>query len=722
MPATIQKDEESLGLKPSVGGLATGMRTFYQSYDCAWVGWPGLPSEELVGREDEVAALLAQESLIPVHLPGDLLDGFYYGYANRTLWPLFHYFQHLAEFDRDLWRAYRAANERFADALVDLAEPGDTIWVHDYQLLLVPGLLREQLPDCPIGFFLHIPFPSSEVFRILPEREAILDGLLGADLIGFHSYEYARHFLSSVVRLRGREVELNRIRVGNRTARVDVFPMGIDYDKFSTSTLDDAISDSIRQARRDLGDRRMILSVDRLDYTKGILERLEAFELFLSRYPHLADQVLLVLLVVPSRTSVPEYETLKREIDELVGRINGEFGGVGRAPISYLYRSLDFPDLHALYEMADVGLVTPVRDGMNLVAKEYVASKRDGDGVLILGEMAGASMELCEGLIVNPNNSEQVAAALAEALEMPLHDRQERMWTMQERIRRYDVTRWARDFRETLESAWTEQRETPVIRLDPMDPDPLIEAYRSADSRLLFLEYHGTLVEFARRPRRVVPDTELRRVICELNETDGNTVVVISNRRKDQLEQLIGDSAENLIAEDGVWLREADGEWHMLAPLDSGWKDEIRPILEFFADRTPGSVVEERDYSLVFHYRRTEPDLGVIRSREILELLLMSTAQMDLDVREGPKSIEVRNKGVNKGRAALRWLDKDRWDFIMMAGNDTADESIFTSLPERTYSVRVGGGPTAARFRIGSVGDMRKLLWRLAEEDGPSGC
>ncbi|MBD3369987.1 bifunctional alpha,alpha-trehalose-phosphate synthase (UDP-forming)/trehalose-phosphatase [Candidatus Fermentibacteria bacterium] len=716
LPAKIKRSEEDVILEPSVGGLATGLRSFYQSYDCSWIGWPGLPSEELDGLEDKVAGLLEQESCVPVHLPSNLLNGYYYGYANRTIWPLFHYFQHLADFDSRLWESYREANHRFADTVASLAAPGNFIWVHDYHLMLLPRLLKERLPDCPIGYFLHIPFPSFELFRLLPEREEILDGLLGSDLVGFHSYEYARHFLSSALRLKGCDIELNKVLVGNRTVKVDVFPMSIDYDQFSSPPDLDRAGEIIKDARQRLGDRKMILSVDRLDYTKGIIQRLQAFELFLERNPALRDKVLLVLLVVPSRIAVPQYARLKKDIDELVGKINGRYGGVAYAPIAYLYRSLDFPDLHALYGMADVGLVTPVRDGMNLVAKEYVTAKSNGRGMLILSEMAGAVMELGEAIMVNPNNHGQVADAIVQALQMDEEERETRMRAMQDRIRRYDVTRWAEDFTESLDNCWVELRQEQAAELDPEEPGKILEEYLKAENSLILLDYDGTLIDPAEDAESEAIDSRLRDLIISLTNIEGNTVVVLSGRTKEDLEQSVGSEDLNLVAEHGVWLHDVGGKWRMIAPLDNRWKEDIHPILRFYADRTPGAYVQEKDYSLVLHYRKSEPDLATIRSSELLEALLPSASQMDLDVLEGEKLIEVRNRDVHKGRAALHWLEKKRWGFIMVAGDDTTDEDTFRAMPDRTFSVKVGGGHTSARYRVKSANELRSLLWRMANK------
>ena len=360
-----------------------------------------------------------------------------------TVLSLFHYGPLYAVYSKDLWQAYERVNEAFVEAVVEVAKDGDIIWVHDYHLMLLPKLIRERLPKATIGFFLHIPFPSFETFRLLPWRKQILNGLLGADLIGFHTYDYTRHFLDSVHRLLGYEAVTGLITTTDQISKTDAFPMGIDYERFSSTARGRIVHAQISKFRRRLGDRKVILSIDRLDYTKGIPQRLEAFNLFLTRNPQYRDRLVLIIVVVPSRTRVGQYALLKKQVDELIGQINGSDGPICWTPILYLYRSLLFPLLFSLYSMADVALVTPLRDGMNLIAKEYIATKTDGKGVLVLSETTGAAKELGEAIIINVNNQEEIAQALEEALAMPEEEQIERNRILQKRLERYNVVRWA---------------------------------------------------------------------------------------------------------------------------------------------------------------------------------------------------------------------------------------------------------------------------------------
>ena len=717
LPVTVSKREGKLSFHPSAGGLATGLGSFYKDAGGVWLGWPGISLESVRGREDEVINKLAELSCKPVFLSQRQIENFYYGFSNKTLWPLFHYFLQYAVFDQKLWEAYRRVNRQFCEAVLEVADPESTIWVHDYQLLLLPGLLREKLPQASIGFFLHIPFPSFEIFRVIPWREELLKGLLGADLIGFHTYDYVRHFVSAVRRILGYEHHLGLISTENRVIRVDAFPMGIDYEKFARSAEKAEVKQEIRRIRRRIGDRKVILSVDRLDYTKGIAQRLRAYDQLLEKYPQYREKVVLILVAVPSRTRVEHYMLLKREVDELIGRINGRHGGFGWTPIWYLYRSLHFPTLAALYNLADVALVTPYRDGMNLIAKEFVASTPADHGVLVLSEMAGAASELGEALIINPYNLNQMTEAMREALEMDPEEKSTRNHLMKYRLRRYDIHRWAREFVEKLREIKDIQQEFVARRITPQVIKLMKERFFSARERIEFLDYDGTLVGFAPRPEAARPDEELRTLLRKLALLPNNEVVLISGRDKETLERWFGDLPLNLVAEHGVWLREPGKEWEMIEPLNTDWKEAIRPIMENFADLTPGAFIEEKDYALVWHYRRADPELASVRARELKDALYDITQNLDLIVLEGNKVIEVKPINVNKGRTARYFLDRKEYDFVLAVGDDWTDEDLFEAMPDEAFTIKVGFGVSRARYQVGSYREVRKILKELILED-----
>src|SRR3989454_1040531 len=440
LPISLRRIGNRLDVQPNPGGVSAGLAAFCREYKARWFGWPG---EVLPSETGEVAARLEKDfDCRPVFLPRKLARAYYAGFSNGTLWPLFHSFATYARYSASEWDAYRAVNERFADEIVRALGPSDELWINAYHPLLLPRLIRERVPDARIGFSLHIPFPPYDVFRLLPWRREVLEGLLGADLIGFHTYDFARAFLGSVLRDLGLDNRIGMITAGHRVVQVDVFPLGIDVARFRSASVAPSVERSLSRVQKGPGPSKLLFSFSRLDYTKGIPQQIEAFGRFLEAHPEWRRNVTYLLAVVPSRERVAEYARLKREIDERVGRINSRYGTIAWTPIRYLYRQLDFDELVALYRASDVALIAPLRDGMNLVAKEYVASKREPRGVLILSEMAGASREMREALTVNPNDVEEVVAAIARAVTMPPEEQAGRIRAKQGRLRRHDERAW----------------------------------------------------------------------------------------------------------------------------------------------------------------------------------------------------------------------------------------------------------------------------------------
>ena len=713
LPVTVSKDEDGLTFTASVGGLATGLASFYRDYESVWIGWPGIPRDDLTTEDVTVIeeTLRTQHGCLPVHLTEADLADYYEGFSNKTIWPLFHYFPQNASYEEDYFRSYVEVNRAFADAVLSVAEAGDVVWVHDYHLMLLPEMIRQRLPEATIGFFLHIPFPSFETFRLLPWRLEVVTGLMGSDLVGFHTFDYAKHFLVTVRNLTGHEHAAGEISAGRRLIKVDSFPMGIDFERYAAAPDTPAVTAEAGKVRARVGQRRIVLSVDRLDYSKGILSRIDAIDTFFEMHPEYADKVQVILVAVPSRTAVKEYDTLKRRVDEAVGRVNGRHGVIGWNPIEYLYSSLPFEELVALYSVSDVCLVTPIRDGMNLIAKEYLAA--DPEGVLVLSEMAGAAKELGEAIIVNPNNRHEVASAIRNALEMPRSERERRNDTMRERLKRYNVTAWAADFVDSLAATKERQSRFAANILDEGARHELMERYRAATRRVLFLDYDGTIVDFARCPAAAVPDEEIVSVLTSLAADPANTVVVISGRERTSLESWLAETGVRLVAEHGAFTRDADGVWRAAAQDPTEWKQAFAPMLDLFVDRTPGSFVEEKDFSLVWHYRQADPELAAIRGRELKDAALSLAAHLDVTVTEDTKLVEIRSGHVNEGQAAGAWL-QEAPDFVLALGDDWTDEDLFAAMPDGAYSIKVGFEPSRARWNLDSVEAVRELLRELA--------
>lgn len=714
LPISVTKRKGGLSFQPSVGGLATGLASFYQSRSSAWIGWSGIPSGEMSEKESkEVAERSAEERCHAVSITKYEMENYYNGFSNKTIWPLFHYFPQYAKYNKTFWDVYKKVNHKFCDAVLEIAEADDEIWIHDYHLMLLPQLIRERLPNATIGFFLHIPFPSFEIFRLLPWREEILRGILGSDLIAFHIWSYTHHFLNSVSRLLGYDYERGNLSVHNRVLKVEAFPMGIDYRRFFDAVGTSHVQREVEKARKTVAERKVVLSIDRLDYTKGILKRLEAFGQFLERNRKYHEKVILIMVAVPSRVAVETYAVLKKQVDEIVGRINGKYGTVGWVPIWYLYRSIPSNRLVAFYNIADVALVTPLRDGMNLIAKEYIATKSKGLGVLILSELAGAAKELGEAIIVNPNNTEEVSSAIVEALNMPPQEQIKRNRKMQKRLERYNVVKWASDFLDELKEIKEFQRELGARLLIKGTEKQIISEYHRAKRRLLLLDYDGTLIPLKTKPEDASPDDSLRNLLQDLTEVVNSEVVLISGRDRGTLDDWLGSLNLTLVAEHGAWIKKRRGEWSTIEAMRNDWKNDIMQIFDIYIDQTPGSHIEEKDYSIVFHYREVAPELASVRIGELKDDLLHLITNLKLDVLEGNKVIEVRNAGVNKGQAALRIIESERWDFILALGDDQTDEDVFAILPDWAYSIKVGIGPTRAKFNIDSVTEARALLRKL---------
>ena len=667
-----------------------------------------------------VAARLEKEfDCHPIFLPHSVARAYYAGFSNGTLWPLFHSFATYARYSAAEWDAYRDVNERFAAEIVRALKRGDSLWIHDYHLLLLPRLIRERVPDARIGFFLHIPFPPYDVFRLLPWHREVLEGLLGADLIGFHTYDYARAFLGSVLRDLGLDNRIGAIVAGHRVVQVDVFPLGIDVAKFGSESVGPSVERSLARMRRGTGPSKLLFSISRLDYTKGIPQQLDAFERFLESHAEWRRKVTYLLAVVPSRERVTQYARLKRDIDERVGRINSRFGTIAWTPIRYLYRQLDFDELLALYRASDVALVAPLRDGMNLVAKEFVAAKQEPRGVLILSEMAGASKELREALIVNPNDVKEVVDALDRAMTMSPEEQAMRIHAMQDRLRRYDARTWAMRFLERLDEAVRLSEDLAVKSLSEGTRREIRRAARQAQRRLFLLDYDGTLVSFSPDRAAARPNERVSQVLKGLVSDSANQVVLVSGRPRVDLEKWFGNLGLTLIAEHGAWIRDGpDAEWRATLPIEETWKDRVRPVIERFLDRVPGSSLEEKDFALAWHYRAADAESGTVGAKELVEVLTALTANLDLKVLPGDKVVEIRRAGVDKGTYFATHLAREPWDFILAAGDDWTDEALFASLPREAFSIRVGFGVSSARFNAESAEDLLRFLESLTSPSG----
>lgn len=684
--------------------------------DSVWIGWPGISADELTPADKKIIRKeLEKLGCYPIFLSQQQIENFYDGYANATLWPLFHYFQSLTEHQDEFWQSYVKVNQLYHAAVQKYASDDAQIWIHDYHLMLLPGMVRAELPEASIGFFLHIPFPSYEIFRLLPNRKQIIEGLLGADLVGFHTYDYARHFLSAVLRTLGYDNKLSSVIVGDRLVRADVFPIGIDYQKFALASKSPEVKTEIEALKTSFADKRLVLSVDRLDYSKGILQRIEAFGAFLEKNKRWHKRIILVVVAVPSRIAVGPYKHMREELERAVSRVNGRYATVDWTPISYQFKSLPFNQLLALYARADIALITPIRDGMNLVAKEYIAAKQGKSGVLILSEMAGAAEEMPEATRVNPNDEAGLVTAIEAALKLPATEQRRRLSVMQHRLARYNVNRWAQDFIEQLSHAKERRSEHDLSLITPAVVAKMLTKYHKASKRLLLFDYDGTLTNFVSdfRPRSSQPSNRLMRILKKLSSTPGTDVMIVSGRPRKALESWFSKLPIGLAAEHGAWVRD-QGKWVARTDVPSDWKIPFRKVLESITERTPGALIEDKNFSLVWHYRNVSPELAYVRRATLKHDVEMLLRDSDIEMFQGSKIIEFKPKFITKGAVVEQKMAEGGYDFFLAIGDDYTDEDMFRALPVGAYTIKVGLTASTAKYHLSTVEEALQLISILA--------
>ncbi len=723
LPFKFSETKKGFKATQNAGGLVSAILALSENFrktssqrvstNIVWAGIADNLPEKLLPKD------ISNENfqLLPVHLTKHLNELYYGGFCNDLVWPLFHYFPSYSVFNDQLFKAYEEANTKFCEELVKTIKPGDFIWVHDYQLMMLPQMIHKILPDATIGFFMHIPFPSFEIFRLMPRhwRESIINGLLGADLIGFHTHDYAQHFIKSVKRTTGFECSNNIIYTQNKLVKADAFPIGIDYDKFNAACLNKKVLTEKQKIKNLLSDQKLIFSVDRLDYTKGLLLRLKGFETFLENYPKWHSKVIFNMVVVPSRIIVEKYKEMKKEIESTVGRINGKYSTIGWRPIIYQYKSLSFNEMVALYDLSDVGLITPLRDGMNLVAKEYIACQIENEGVLILSEMTGAAAELNEAIIINPSDNNEMADAIFKALEMEPEEKHARLQRMQKRISSYNVYAWAFDFFNQTNEIKKQQELTNIRLITDSLANKIIKDYQKASSRILFLDYDGTLVSFTKYPELTILANPTVEIIKKLTGDPKNEIVIISGRNKDFLEREFVGINVTLVAEHGYFIKFPNKDWDATIETDPEWKKSLLPILNEYVNRCNGTFIEEKTGSIAWHYRNADSDFAQLRLHELRDdLTEIIRHKTDFEILEGNKVLEVKSGKYSKGQAARTLMKNKDFDFVLAAGDDRTDESLFKQLNSSAYTIRVGLSPSMARFNIADFSLFIKLLKGLS--------
>ena len=695
-------------LQMSSGGLVSAL-TGVEGYDITWVGWPGHP----IAEEDQASltAALAKRACVPVYLDEDTTELYYDGYCNSVLWQLFHYIA--LEQDTQMsdsqtmqkeYAAYKKANALFVDTVMSVYRPNDIVWIHDYHLMLMPSLLKHVRPEMKVGWFLHTPFPSSEIVRTMPQRDDILMGVLSADLVGFHTYDYARHFVSSVTRILGLEGTLDGIENAHMgtVTRVAVFPIGIDPDRWTDQLEKVEVQHKMLEMRHQFDGKKVLLGVDRLDMVKGIPQKLLAYEKFLEDNEEWRHRVVLVQIAIPSRKNVPEYQRLTRVVHEMAGRINGRFGSLTSNPIHYLDCSLDANNLCALYAVTDVLMVSSLRDGMNLVSYEYVACQnKDDPGVLILSEFAGAAQSLGAGaILMNPWNVNELARAIAYALTMGDAERQQRHRQNFMHVKVHTAQAWGETFISELHDTHIEAALRTVHIPPRLDLDEVVGAFRASGSKLLVMGYNATLTtsmpasvplkhrQFDQIRTLTQASPAVKATLNAIASEQDTVVVVVSGSERRALETTFEGCDVWLAAENGIFLKPPGAEWEgVVENVNLEWMESVQLVFDYFCERTPRSYVETRETSLVWNFKYADIEFGRNQMRDMLQHLwtgAISNAQVE--ILRGAKSVEARPLGVTKGRCVQRILDavhkrKGHFapDFVLCAGHFMhRDEDLFS--------------------------------------------
>lgn len=703
LPMTAsEQDNGQFKINKSSGGLVAGLREIHQGETCIWVGHSGI-----YASDPGYAALklqLAQERLISVDLNKADYETYYNGACNNEIWPLFHYFPGAIEPDPQNWRAYATVNQAFAQSILAIAKPGDKIWVHDYQLMLLPALLRQANPDLTIAYFHHIPFPSSELFRILQTRTEILAGLLGADLIGFHTYDYVRHFLTSSARILGCSSHLDEILYQGRRIKIVAQPLGVDVKMIKQSSGNYIEQADVMQLAHEIGNRTVLLGIDRLDYTKGIPERLLAYRQLLQQHPEHIGNITFIQICVPTRTHIQRYMDLRNRVEQLVGQINGEFGAPGYAPVQYLYRSFSQDEIIAFYKLARVAIVTPLRDGLNLVCKEYVAARDDDDGVLILSEMAGAAAEMGEALLINPYDINQFTQTLQTALTMNAAERHRRLVQLRQRIIEFDNIAWLKAFLQHWDEA---------VARNHLHSSPLRHtAYAELIKKVAVVKRCFIFLNCIQSPL----DPQLLR---ELSTTDRIELTLITNQSKDFCSEHFKLIPLNIIAEQGSFIQyKHETVWQAPYGVDefAATAPEIIRLFTRAVQSIPGTYIEHKPFSITWDYQNADKVFGSTQARDLSAAISQLLENTLFGVYHHNHMLEVRPLIANQGYAIeqiLRHFDCQPEDLLLTIGDNASDAEMYKLRPQQNIGIHVGGPHLFAKYHLRSPADLQQLLQKI---------
>lgn len=687
--------------------------------------WLGLTTEQWDAEAIAASSQIGERiEVVPLTIAAELYDSYYNKFCNGVLWPLLHYETHSISWDFDAWQKYQEVNRLVATALLKLTSArDDLIWVHDFHLMLVAAHLRRKRQRQGVGFFLHVPFPSYEIFRQLPFRSTILRALLDCNLIGFHDYSYLMHFTQTLHYVLGISTNFNRIHFKGRSIDLGVYPVSIPTLTINKAARSKRVKDICAGYRRRFRDKKIILGVDRLDYIKGIDLKLDIFHAFLQRYSDYRSKISLIQVIVPSRTDVPAYRQLKENIEGRVGYINGYWGKADYVPVYYIYNSLQFHELLALCQLSDCLLITSKRDGMNLVALEYVAAQTAAHpGQVLLSEFAGAVSIMPNAIAINPWHVEKSAAQLHHALQEDSQIIAARNAQMLAYLQDYTGSEWASSFMtDLLKSAKQSAKLVEDISFPLRKNSPLLEKIKKIKThqrRFLFIDFDGTLAPIQPRPEQAAIDPETRQALTTLQAQQGFAVVIISGRDRRFLWQQFAPQGFTLAAEHGAeYYDHQQKRWHSLvsSPQDS-WFPLALQMMEYYRQRVPSSFIEKKAYSLCWHYRNSPSLYATYQARKLTEELEFGLANFPAIVASGKKIVEAKAIEASKGAFAGWYIKNCMHDTdasIVALGDDRTDEELFIALRPIDLSIKVGTEDTKAAWRLSEQRDVRAFLQLL---------
>lgn len=717
LPYRVEKKGNKYELKQSSGGLVSAIKSVSKDKKIVWIGAADFKEElwhdfKKSSNNNEIA------NVVPLFLNKKVEKLYYNGFSNTLLWPLFHYFPSFAEYDADFYKAYQEINQIFADAVKSIVKENDLVWVHDYHLMLLPGLLKREPNPMQSSFFLHIPFPSYEIIKLIPEdwRNDILHSLLCSDVVGFQTQEYVYHFKKSLSFFLGKECRNDVVDSNGHTTKIKEYPISIDFDQFNSAYDNPQVARGRELIRKRHSQTKIIFSIDRLDYSKGVINRLQAYEQLIQSNPSLRGNIVFIINVVPSREEISKYAERKKIIEENISRINGLYGSFQWQPVLYQYQHLSLNALLSCYTACDVALVTPLRDGMNLVAKEFVVSRKDKLGSLILSEFAGAASELKGAILVNPNDVAAMQSAILKAIKLTPPEQKERITQMQEHLKQHDVNAWSTEYFQDMRHMKQQNLGTRPHMMSFEDRLQIMEAYRKSCKRLILLDYDGTLIRFYDRPQDAVPGEVIKDLLSRLTENPFNKVVLISGRDAATLNEWFGHMELDIAAEHGLKYKEGGNDhWIDSIKTKPVWKNEVRQLIQKYADEIQGSFIEEKEFTIAWHYRAVEDISVEIQKMKLLKELLLMNNENRFDILSGNKVLEVKCSAGNKGKFIHDMLLKDNFDFVLAIGDDVTDEDMFSVLSEKHhYSVKVGLEATCAKFNLINVNNVLSFIDQLS--------